>query len=96
MQSGDRDITDDLKANIINSVSSSNANSLASTHHSLDESSSANSSDILNENSNASRDAGGQSSSSSESWGVTGGIKLPIPSFNVELTRERSQLSNRF
>ncbi|CAF4043798.1 unnamed protein product, partial [Adineta steineri] len=70
MQSADTDITDDLKANIINSVSSSNANSSESTDHTLDESSSADSSDILNEKSNSNRNAGGQSTSSESSWGV--------------------------
>ncbi|CAF1451330.1 unnamed protein product [Adineta steineri] len=70
MQSADTDITDDLKADIINSVSSSNDDNSESTHHTLDESSSADSSDILNEKSNANRNAGGQSTSSESSWGV--------------------------
>ncbi|CAF4101764.1 unnamed protein product, partial [Adineta steineri] len=70
MQSADTDITDDLKADIINSVSSSNDDNSESTHHNLDESSSADSSDVLNEKSNANRNAGGQSTSSESNWGV--------------------------
>ncbi|CAF1549702.1 unnamed protein product, partial [Didymodactylos carnosus] len=77
MQSGDTDITDDLKANIINSVSTSNANSAESSHHSLDQSSSAGSSDILHEKSDANRMSGSQSSSSSQSSGYKGGLTLP-------------------
>jgi hypothetical protein len=76
MQSADTDITDDLKADIINSASTSNANSSASSHHTLDQSSSADSSDILQEKSDANRRAGGQSTSSSESFGVNANVSF--------------------
>jgi hypothetical protein len=76
MQSADTDITDDLKADIINSASTSNANSSASSHHTLDQSSSADSSDILQEKSDANRRAGGQSTSSSESFGVKANVSF--------------------
>ena len=68
------DITDDLKADIINSVSASSSNSLATSHHTLDQSSSADSSDMLHEKSDATRRAGGQSTSSSESSGWNANI----------------------
>lgn len=70
MQSSDTEITDDLKANIINSVSASKADSSAASHHNLDQSSSATSSDLLHEKSDAVRNAGGQSTESSSSFGL--------------------------
>ena len=74
MQSSDTEITDDLKANIINSASASKADSSTASHYNLDQSSSANSSDMLHEKSNAVRNAGGQSTSSSSSFGLNATI----------------------
>ncbi|CAF1038140.1 unnamed protein product [Didymodactylos carnosus] len=78
LESNDMGVTDDLKANIINSVSGSQANSSTSDQHSLDKSSSANSSNILHANSGASNQSGSQSSNSSLSHrgNVDVGFKL--------------------
>lgn len=76
LQSTDVEITDDLKADIINSVSTSNADSSASSHHTLDQSSSADSSDMLHEKSDSNRRAGGQSTGSSQSKGITANISV--------------------
>ena len=86
LQSSETDIADDLKANIINSASTSNADSSASSHHDIDQSSSADSSDILHEKSNSNRNAGGQSTSSSSSWGV----KATIAGFGGGFDRSKS------
>ena len=76
MQSADTDVTDDLKADIINSASASNSNSSSSSQHTLDQSSSADSSDMLHEKSDSDRRAGGQSTSSSESSGWNANISV--------------------
>jgi len=91
MQNADTDITDDLKADIINSASVSNANSDASSHHTIEQTSSADGSDVLHAKSDSHRNAGGQSSSSeqSSSWNAKlslGGLKsfLPIGDIGIE------------
>ncbi|UJR19977.1 hypothetical protein I4U23_023109 [Adineta vaga] len=74
MKNNDMEISDDLKANIINSTSSNNSDSSSSSHHNIDQSSSANSSDMLHEKSDSNRNAGGQSTSSSSSFGLNATI----------------------
>jgi hypothetical protein len=79
MQSDGMEITEDLKANKINYYKEDKHNSSALSHHSLDISSSAYSSDILDESSGANKQSGSQSSKSSKSRGLRGGVgKLNI------------------
>ena len=78
MQKDEVGITDDLKANIITSISANQANSTASSHHTLDSSSSANSSDNLQANSGGNRRSGNQSTNSSESGEFKIDINIPV------------------
>jgi len=76
LQNSDTDITDDLKADIINSASSDDANSTSSSFRTLDQSSSADSSDMLHEKSDSTKRAGGQSSGSSQSSSLNANISI--------------------
>ena len=76
LQNSDTDITDDLKADIINSASSNDANSTSSSFHTVDQSSSADSSDMLYEKSNSTKRADGQSSGSSQSSSLNANISI--------------------
>ena len=102
MQNTDTDISEDLKADIINSVSASNANSDASSHHTIEQSSSADGSNVLHAKSDSQRNAGGQSSSSSESssWNAKlslGGLKtfLPVGDIGIEGGQSSSSSSSQ-
>ncbi|CAF0940871.1 unnamed protein product [Adineta steineri] len=90
MQSSDMEITDDLKANIINSASTSNADSSASSHHHLAQSSSAESSDILNEKSNSDHKTGSKSTNLS----MSGGLDVSMPMVTGKLNAEYSNVES--
>ncbi|CAF1122216.1 unnamed protein product [Adineta ricciae] len=90
MKNNDVEVSDDLKANIINSTSSSDSDSSSASQHTIDQSSSANSSDMLHEKSNSNRNSGGQSTSSSSSFGLNATICGFGGGFNTSKSNSQS------